>query len=86
MKLTRSWLSLSLILLLFPISCATSCPKIRIGPALVDKERDLEGSKKRYAEFDLVCVDSKPLLAPNLCAWIQQANKSIRANNVQARD
>ncbi len=80
------------MLAVFLIGCTTSCPKINLGPAFVDKERDPHGSAKRLAEFDVVCVaptrkDPPELaLAPAWCAWTQQSHKVIRANNALARD
>jgi len=58
----------------------------------VNVERDLAGSRKRLAEFDVVCVaptrkdPPEPPMAPAWCAWTMHADKVIRANNVEARN
>ena len=93
MRPTKLWPSTMLMLALGAIGCMGSSTRIpEIGPAFVDKVRDEAGSRQRLAEFDVVCVapgrkdPPEPPMAPAWCAWTMQADKSVRANNVKARD
>lgn len=83
----RSWPSLVLMLAVGAIACTTPTTKINLGPEFFDKARDLAGSQKRLAEFDVVCVaptrlkPPKVAMAPAWCAWTMDADRVIRANN-----
>lgn len=90
-RLQKFALSLSATLLAGSLGCANDCPrKPDLGPAFVDIKRDLEGTRARLNEFDVVCVQPtklpkpQPPLAPSWCAWTMQADSVIRANNAKA--
>lgn len=92
-KLLKFWPSLLLIMLAGLTGCAAVCgSKPHLGAAFVDAERDLEGSRQRLAEFDVVCVaptrkdPPEAAMAPAWCEWTKAADRSIRANNAIARD
>lgn len=73
------------------LGCANSPVGIPdLGAPFVDMERDEAGTDQRLAEFEVVCVaptrkdPPEPAMAPAWCAWTQQADRTIRANNAKA--
>lgn len=89
LKLTRSWLSLLVMLLLGTSGCGKTYLVIpEYGTAFVD-QRDTEGSATRLDEFYWVCIKPGKLDPPELskaplwCAWTMEADKVIRANNAK---
>jgi len=90
-KLQKFGLSLSAMLLAGLLGCGLKYVVIPdMGPPFVDQENDAEGSAKRLAEFDVVCVNPgredppKAPMAPAWCAWTMDADKTIRVNNAKA--